>query len=67
MLQGIRRAIGDLPPRLHQTVELRLLRGLSYREIAVQLNVSPANARKRVQQGRTMLQTFLAGGVRAAS
>ena len=66
MLLGIRRAIGDLPPRLHQTVELRLLRDLSYREIAVRLNVSPANARKRVQQGRLMLQTLLVGG-RAAS
>ena len=67
VLQGIHHAISDLPPRLHKTVELRLLRDLSYREIAVRLNLTPANARKRVQQGRLMLQASLGERAQAAS
>lgn len=59
VLQDVYYAIGNLPPRLYETAELRLVCGLSYREIATKLNLSPANARKRVQQARSILRTSL--------
>lgn len=59
ILQDVHYAIGNLPPHLHDTAELRLVCGLSYREIATQLNLSPENARKRMQQARSILQTSL--------
>jgi RNA polymerase sigma factor (sigma-70 family) len=60
-LQDVRYAIDDLPLRLHETAEFRLVRNLSYREIATQLNLSTENARKRVQQARSILRMALAG------
>ena len=60
-LQDVRYAIDDLPPRLHETAEFRLVRDLSYREIATQLNLSTENARKRAQQARSILRIALAG------
>ena len=61
ILQDIHCAIGNLPPRLHETAKLRLVRDLSYREIAIQLNLSPENARKRMEQARTLLRLSLVG------
>jgi RNA polymerase sigma-70 factor (ECF subfamily) len=59
ILQDVHHAIGNLPPRLHDTAKLRLVRDLSYREIATQLNLSPENARKRMEQARTLLRLSL--------
>ena len=61
ILQDIHHAIGNLPPRLHDTAQLRLVRDLSYRDIATQLNLSSENARKRMEQARSLLRTSLAG------
>jgi RNA polymerase sigma factor (sigma-70 family) len=61
LLRDVCYAIDDLPPRLHETAELRLVRDLSYREIATQLNLSTENARKRAQQARSILRLALAG------
>lgn len=61
LLQDVRYAIDGLPPGLHETTELRLIRDLSYREIAAQLNLSTENARKRAQQARSILRMALAG------
>ena len=60
LLQDVRYAIDDLPLGLHATTELRLVRDLSYREIATQLNLSTENARKRAQQARSILRMALA-------
>ena len=59
ILQDVHYAIGTLPPHLHDTAELRLVCGLSYHDIANQLNLSPENARKRMQQARSILRTSL--------
>ncbi len=59
--QDVRQAIDDLPPGLHDTVVLRLVRDLPYGEIAMQLHLSPEVARKRAQQGRAILRMSLAG------
>lgn len=58
-LQDVRYAIDSLPHALHETVELRFFHDLSYREIAIQLNLSPENARKRVQKARSFLRASL--------
>jgi len=42
-------AIDALAPRLREPVILRLLKGMSYQDIAEQLNISIENARKRIQ------------------
>lgn len=67
ILQDVRSAIDDLPPSLHATIDLHLVRDLSYREIATQLNLSTENARKRAQQARAMLRTALAETVLATA
>ena len=56
LLQDVRHAIDNLPPALHQIVELRFGRDMSYSEISVQFNLSPENTRKRVQQARSILR-----------
>lgn len=60
-LQGVRHAIDNLPPTLHQIVKLRFVHDMSYSEISTQLQLSPANARKRVQQARSILRASCAG------
>lgn len=67
ILQNIHGAIGNLPPRLYETAKLRLIRDLSYREIATQLNLSPENARKRMEQARCLLRTSLGGTALAST
>ena len=51
--------ITDLPPQLHQPFVLRFLQEQSYRDIAHQLLISEDNARKRVQQARSILRKQL--------
>ena len=55
----ILRAIDALAPRLREAVILRLLKGMSYQDIAGQLNISIENVRKRIQQARAILQEEL--------
>lgn len=51
--------ITELPQRLRQPFILRFLKETSYRDIAHQLLISEANARKRVQQARSILRKQL--------
>jgi RNA polymerase sigma factor (sigma-70 family) len=55
----IHRAIENLPPRLRAVSRLNLLYGMPSGDIAVQLNLSPDNVRKRLQQARAILQKLL--------
>ena len=59
MCEHIRWAIDALPSRLREPFTLRFYRGMSYRDIAVQLALSIENVRKRIQQTRAILQELL--------
>lgn len=54
------RAINDLPEKLQDPLVMRLVKGEEYDYIAVILNISNDNARKRVQQARAILRKKLA-------
>jgi RNA polymerase sigma factor (sigma-70 family) len=60
MGEQIRRAIDELPPRLRYPFVMRFCREMSYADIAQQLDLSNSNARKRIQQARSLLQKQLA-------
>ncbi|MGK7902637.1 MAG: RNA polymerase sigma factor, partial [Hormoscilla sp.] len=49
-------AIGELPERLRETFILYFEKEYSYKEIAAELNISYANARKRISQARAILR-----------
>ncbi|NEP37414.1 sigma-70 family RNA polymerase sigma factor, partial [Moorena sp. SIO3B2] len=58
---AIRRAIDNLPARLHQTFILHFYQELSYREIAQQQEISYQNVCKRISQARAILREELRG------
>ncbi|AOW98604.1 hypothetical protein BJP34_03300 [Moorena producens PAL-8-15-08-1] len=58
---AIRRAIDNLPARLHQTFILHFYQELSYRDIAQQQDISYQNVCKRISQARAMLREELRG------
>ncbi|NEQ50678.1 MAG: RNA polymerase sigma factor [Leptolyngbya sp. SIO3F4] len=51
--------IEELPPRLRQTVILKFLQEISYKEIAQQLSISEDNVYKRIQEARAILRKKL--------
>lgn len=55
----ILQAIDDLPARLREASRLRFVHDMPCREIAQQLNLTPENVRKRLQQARALLQPVL--------
>ncbi|NEQ35097.1 MAG: sigma-70 family RNA polymerase sigma factor [Okeania sp. SIO3I5] len=55
----IRRAIHNLPTRLHQTFILHFYQQLSHQEIAKQQNISYDNVCKRISQARNILRNEL--------
>lgn len=57
----IHSAIDNLPPRLREPSRLRFFYDMPCGDIAAQLNLKPANVRKRLQQARALLQEELAG------
>ncbi|MEG4270252.1 MULTISPECIES: sigma-70 family RNA polymerase sigma factor [unclassified Microcoleus] len=57
----IRRAIGNLPPRLRETFILHFYEDLSYPEIAQRQEISYQNVCKRISQARKILQEELRG------
>ncbi len=54
------RAIRDLPDKLQEPLIMRLVKGEEYDFIAMSLDISNDNARKRVQQARAILRKKLA-------
>ncbi|AOY82773.2 sigma-70 family RNA polymerase sigma factor [Moorena producens JHB] len=58
---AIRRAIDNLPARLHQTFILHFYQELSYRDIAQQQEISYQNVCKRISQARAILREELRG------
>jgi RNA polymerase sigma factor (sigma-70 family) len=61
VMKTIHQAMDQLPLGLRQTATLRFFRDMPYAEIADHLELSPENARKRVQQARSMLKLLLHG------
>jgi RNA polymerase sigma factor (sigma-70 family) len=55
----IAEAIGDLPPALREAARLRFVDEASYPEMANRLAITVENARKRVQQSRSILRERL--------
>lgn len=55
----LRRAIAELPPRLRVPLELHVLDGMSYLEVARSLGLLDATLRKRMQQARDALRNSL--------
>lgn len=55
----IRQAFDSLPERLRQAAHMRFYEGAPYEEIATDLSISEANARKRIQEARKILTAFL--------
>ena len=53
---AVRRAVKVLPCRLQLPSMMRFFQEMSYQDIARQLNITPANARKRIQQARAIIQ-----------
>ncbi len=51
----IRQAFESLPERLRQAAHMRFYEGSAYEEIATELAISQANARKRIQEARRHL------------
>ncbi|NEQ50681.1 MAG: sigma-70 family RNA polymerase sigma factor [Leptolyngbya sp. SIO3F4] len=59
LITYLHQIIAELPPRLNQPFVLKILQGKSYKDISQQLSISEANARKRIQQARTILRKQL--------
>ncbi len=57
----LRRALGELPPRMRQAVFLRIDGDLTYREIAVIMQVSVETIKAQFLQARQRLREKLAG------
>lgn len=55
----LKRLIEDLSPNLSQPFMLHFFHGISYAEIALRLNLSNDNVRKRIQQARALLRSQL--------
>lgn len=60
MHASLHQAIATLPERLQKPLWLYLQEDLAPRDIARQLNLSPENVRKRLQQARALLRIQLA-------
>lgn len=56
---ALERAVDTLPSRLRAAFELRFRESLPYTEISRVLEISPENARKRIQQARGLLRKEL--------
>jgi RNA polymerase sigma factor (sigma-70 family) len=58
---AVSEAVGTLPPRLKSAFCLRFVDDLGYDEISRRLVITPANARKRIEQARRLLRARLGG------
>jgi RNA polymerase sigma factor (sigma-70 family) len=57
---SVRKALDDLPPELRESIVLRELEGLSYKEIAAVTEVPIGTVMSRLSRGRRQLQWRLA-------
>ena len=55
--------VEQLPDRLREVFALRMLQQMSYSDIAARLQLTPAAARKRVQQARRLVKAWRHGDV----
>ena len=58
----LERALGQLPDHLREAFILGAMEGMDHREMAVALEVSPANARARLSRARKQLRDLLLAG-----
>jgi RNA polymerase sigma factor (sigma-70 family) len=61
-LAWIEHALSELSPTDRRIVELCLIEGFSYRDVADQMDSTPAAVGKRLQRARTRLRAALAAG-----
>ena len=54
-------AIAQMPSSLRDAFLLGVVEGFDHREVAAQLDISPANARARISRGRAWLRRYLSG------
>lgn len=59
LMTGIRRAIGELPPNNAELLQLRLMDGLSYREISEKTGLPAGTVKSRIGRGRVRLRERL--------
>lgn len=57
--RSIERAANDLPSHLHRVFMLRFVEDQPYEQIAREMDITPENARKRLQQARGLLKEAL--------
>jgi RNA polymerase sigma factor (sigma-70 family) len=62
----MRHRIDILPPRLREPIMLYFFQDMSQREIALHLNLTAANVRKRLQHARQLLRTQITPNWREA-
>ncbi len=55
----LRRAIGELPPKMRECVLLRAARGLKYREIAAIMKISIATVKSQLHEAKQRLKPLL--------
>ncbi|MED5374864.1 MAG: RNA polymerase sigma factor [Myxococcota bacterium] len=58
----LEKAIDALPDTLKDAFLLGVVHGMDHREIAAQLDISPANARARISRARAFLRDYLRDG-----
>ena len=58
-VQEIKAAINELNENDHNILELHFLNGMSYDEIARELDITPENARQRIHRARKRLEKIL--------
>jgi RNA polymerase sigma-70 factor (ECF subfamily) len=59
--RSLRRSLGELPEDLRHVLILRDLQGLSYKEIADQLNLAEGTVKSRIHRGRAELADKIKG------
>ena len=60
--QRLRQALARIPAKNRTVLVLRYQSGLSYQEIAAELDLPPSTVRSRIYEGKQMLRAFLDAG-----
>jgi RNA polymerase sigma-70 factor (ECF subfamily) len=59
--QLLRRSLLDLPPKLREPLQLAYFQDLTYRQVAVALDLPEGTVKSRIREGLSRLRTCLAG------